>query len=43
MLQMHADACGLAVVVCECADGPLLGCAVLAGKLLTYADVKKKC
>lgn len=29
-LQMHADATGLPVVVCECPDGPMLGCAVLA-------------
>jgi ribulose-phosphate 3-epimerase len=29
-LQMHADATGKRVVVCENADAPLLGCAILA-------------
>jgi len=32
-LQMHADACGRAVVVGESAEAPLLGCAVLASAL----------
>ena len=28
-MQMHADVTGLPVVVCECSEGPLLGCAAL--------------
>lgn len=32
-LQMHADACGRAVVIGESAEAPLLGCAVLASAL----------
>lgn len=30
-MQMHADVTGLPVVVCECSEGPLLGCATLGG------------
>jgi hypothetical protein len=30
---MHADVTGLPVVVCECSEGPLLGCATLGEAL----------
>ena len=40
-LQMHADACGRAIVVGESAEAPLLGCAVLvAAGVASTGDVR---